>query len=89
MKGYFKKINSTFLTAMGYVKQEMYNKILLDFIHPEDIASTLKSMENIQEVKAVSSTNRYIRKDGFSLKINWTSHIKGKIIYCVGTTNDS
>jgi|688.fasta_scaffold235331_1 PAS domain S-box-containing protein len=88
-KGCFKKINSTFLTAMGYAKQEMYNKIVLDFIHPEDIASTLKSIDTIHEVKVVSTTNRYIRKDGFCLKINWTSYIKGKIIYCIGTTNDA
>jgi hypothetical protein len=67
----------------------MYNKMLLDFIHPEDIAPTLQSMDNIQEVKVVSSTNRYIKKDGTSLKINWTSRIKGKIIYCIGTINNS
>mgnify|MGYP000273869803 CR=1 FL=1 len=85
MKGCFKKINSTFLNAMGYVKKEMYNKMLVDFIHPEDIASTFKSAENIPEIKEISTTNRYIRKDGSFLKINWVSHVKGKILYCVGT----
>jgi PAS domain S-box-containing protein len=85
MKGCFKKINSTFLETLGYNKSQMYNKTLLDFIHPEDIVSTLKSMDNIQEVKSVSIINRYIRNDGTSLKINWTSRVKGNVIYCIGT----
>ena len=33
MKGCFKKINSTFLNAMGYVKKEMYNKLITDIIY--------------------------------------------------------
>jgi hypothetical protein len=42
-------------------------------------------MDNIQEVKSVSIINRYIRNDGTSLKINWTSRVKGNVIYCIGT----
>jgi PAS domain S-box-containing protein len=87
MKGCLKKINSTFLKTLGYTKQQMYNKMLLDFIHPEDIVSTLKSCEKIQTVKEVSNTNRYIKKDGSYLKINWISCLKGNVIYCIGTLN--
>lgn len=85
MKGCFKKINSTFLETLGYTKHEMYNKMLLDFVHPEDISHTIKSTEHIQKLKEVTFSNRYIKKDGSFIKINWTSRIKGKIIYCVGT----
>lgn len=89
IKGCFKKINSTFLNAMGYTKYEMYNKIIFDFVHPEDIALTVKSAENIQAVKEISSTNRYIKKDGSYLKIDWISRVKGHVIYCIGTINNS
>jgi PAS domain S-box-containing protein len=89
MKGCFKKINSTFLNAMGYTKHEMYNKMLLDFVHSGDIALTIKSVENIQDVKEVSNTNRYVNKDGTLLTIDWVSRVKGKVIYCVGTLKNT
>jgi PAS domain S-box-containing protein len=88
-KGYFKKINSTFLNAMDYNKRDMYNKILLDFIHPEDIALTIKSNENIQNVKELSTTNRYITKHGTLLQIDWISRMKGNVIYCIGTLTNN
>lgn len=89
MKGCFKKINSTFLQALGYTKKEMYNKMILDFVHPEDIALTYKSAENIQELKVASTINRYFKKDGSLIKIIWNSRLKGQILYCVGTIYDS
>jgi hypothetical protein len=74
---------------MGYAKHEMYNKMLLDFVHSEDIALTIKSVENIQDVKEVSNTNRYVNKDGTLLTIDWVSRVKGKVIYCVGTLKNT
>jgi PAS domain S-box-containing protein len=85
LAGHFKKINSTFLHTLGYTKQEMYNKLLLDFVHPEDISHTLEKTENIQTLKEVTCSNRYIKKDGSFIKINWTSRIRGRVIYCIGT----
>lgn len=85
-KGCFKKINSTFLQALGYTKQEMYNKVLLDFVYREDISYTIQEGDKIHTLKEVSFSNRYIKRDGSLIKINWSSKLKGNVIYCIGTT---
>jgi PAS domain S-box-containing protein len=89
IKGFFKKLNSTFLQELGYTKQEMHNKMILDFVYSEDIAYTLKSVEDIYNKKQVSFINRYIRKDGSLIKIKWKSQLKGHIIYCIGVQYES
>lgn len=83
----FKKINSAFLKNLGYTKLELHNKLIFDFIYPEDIASTIKSFDDITHLKEVLLTNRYIKKNGSLLIIDWTLCQKGGIIYCNGTPN--
>lgn len=82
--GMFKKMNKTFLDTMGYDKYEIYNKMLLDFVYPEDIKYTIQEVEHIESKKEVILTNRYITKNGSLIKIHWTSRLKGDVIYCVG-----
>lgn len=85
LKGCFKKINSTFLKVLGYTKQEMYNKVLLDFVCREDISYTIEKADSIHSLKEINFSNRYIKRDGSLIRINWTSRLKGHVIYCIGT----
>ena len=85
LNGYFKKVNNTFLNILGYIKSEIYNKPLLEFIHPDFIIHTIKEMEDIQIKKEIIIENKYIKKDGTTITIKWVSRLKGDVIYCVGT----
>lgn len=87
LKGCFKKINSTFLNTLGYTKLEMYNRLVLDFVYHKDIAYTILEVENIIKLKQATFTNRYIKKDGSLIKINWNAKLKGKAIYFVGISS--
>lgn len=87
--GVFKKMNSTFLKLLGYNKLDMYNKLLLNFVYHEDIDKTVKEADKIEELKTIQITNRYIKKDGSLVSINWISKLKDNFIYCIGTINKS
>lgn len=80
----FKKTNATFLHTLGYSKNEMYNKLFLDFIYKEDIHTTMKCIADLDKNTQVNVINRYVKKDGSIIKINWNLKTKGNIIYCAG-----
>lgn len=48
MEGYFLTINPQFEKVLGYSKKELLENQFLQFIHPEDIASTLKEVEKLK-----------------------------------------
>lgn len=89
--GSFKKINSTFLQALGYTKKDMYNKNLLDFVYRDDISHTIQHIDKLLEdnpvhpIKEVKFTNRYIKSDESLITINWCLKLKGRVIYSTGT----
>ena len=82
IEGYFMRMNPEWEKTLGYTLNELENKHILDFVHPEDWNSTSQVISDLSNQKTVSNfTNRCRRKDGTYRWIEWRSRPVGKFIY--------
>jgi len=80
--GNFIKLNESWKDVLGYSLEEILQHKFLDFVHPDDLNSTLRAVAELDGQRDVKNfTNRYIAKDGSEHFIEWKSHPKGKLIY--------
>jgi PAS domain S-box-containing protein len=80
--GCFRRLNPEWEKALGYSLDEMLDHRFLDFVHPDDIQSTVEAVGELTAGKNVHSfTNRYRAKDGGYRYIEWRSVPYGNIIY--------
>jgi PAS domain S-box-containing protein len=87
MDGFFKEVNPAFKKKLGYTKKELLSTSLVSFIHPEDILETNLEIERLSKGEgSISFENRYIKKNGAIVTIQWTSSVDraGKLIYGIG-----
>lgn len=74
LEGNFKRVNKAFKTTLGYSAEELLQKRYLDFVHPDDIASTRAAMQQLaQGEPLLMFENRYRCKDDSYKWISWTS----------------
>lgn len=65
LDGYFKKVNPAWERTLGHTEAELLAKPFVDFIHPDDRASTLEVVREMDEgADVVHFENRYRHKDG-------------------------
>ena len=80
--GYFRKLNRSWETTLGYPLAELEGVKILNFIHPDDLEPTLAAFRRLSEQKQVINfINRYRAKDGAYRWIEWRSYPYGKLIY--------
>lgn len=73
-EGYFETLNPKWEKVLGYSQKEMLEKQFLEFIHPDDIDSTLEEVEKLKTgVITINFVNRYRQKDGGYLWFDWNS----------------
>jgi PAS domain S-box-containing protein len=72
----FIDVNPSFSRILGYDKKELLNRPFLDFIHPDDVKSTIKVIEDeLKKGKTVISfVNRYRTKNGNYKWLDWNSY---------------
>ncbi|MEO1437587.1 MAG: PAS domain S-box protein, partial [Bacteroidota bacterium] len=86
VEGYFLEVNQAFTEVLGYNKEELIRQPFLEFIHPEDIASTMAEMERLVAGEiAINFQNRYRTKDGSYKVLEWnTKPIEGDgVLYAI------
>ncbi|MEZ6135838.1 MAG: protein kinase [Pirellulaceae bacterium] len=72
--GYFLRINTNFPRVLGYSEQQLVSRPFLDFVHPDDTASTQVVMQEMAEGKpVVRFCNRYRHADGHYIELEWTA----------------
>jgi PAS domain S-box-containing protein len=82
LEGRFIRLNPEWEHVLGYSVEELEGKRFLDFVHPDDVESTVNAIGALQERREVLSfENRYRRKDGEYRWIEWRSHPEGNLIY--------
>jgi diguanylate cyclase (GGDEF)-like protein/PAS domain S-box-containing protein len=72
--GYFKCVNSSFERIIGWTKEELLSQHFTNFIHPDDVTSSMKEMEKLNDkIPTLSFTNRYRCKNGQYKSLSWTA----------------
>ncbi|MES2397282.1 MAG: PAS domain S-box protein [Bacteroidota bacterium] len=74
MQGYFEIINPNFEKVLGYSEKELLDNKFVDFVHPDDIESTLKEVDKLKTGSVtINFVNRYRKKDGNYLWFDWNA----------------
>jgi PAS domain S-box-containing protein len=74
MDGHFMLVNNAFVTILGYSKKELYERPYTDFVHPDDLDSTVGANNLLSEGMSITRyENRYRCKDGSYKWLSWTS----------------
>ncbi|MBF0570269.1 MAG: PAS domain-containing protein [Candidatus Omnitrophica bacterium] len=84
--GYFKELNPAWEKMLGYTLEELLQRPFVEFIHPDDVESTLKEVnEQAKGKAAVNFINRYRCKDGSYKWLEWhsTPAKENTILYAV------
>lgn len=80
--GYFLQLNKQWTATLGYSLTELEGKRFLDFVHRDDLDSTLQAIAQLGDQKEVLNfINRYRCKDGTYRWIEWRSSPCGNKIY--------
>lgn len=67
-------VNAAFETIFGYTPAEAVGRQIMDLVHPEDRAATEQSALDVMAGQPRSNfRNRYIRKDGSVVDIQWSA----------------
>jgi PAS domain S-box-containing protein len=84
--GHFTRLNPAAEQVLGYTRDELLRRPYLDFVHPDDRERTVAEAGAIEGGKAtLSFENRYIRKDGSTRVLDWTSTpiVEDRAMYAV------
>jgi len=77
--GYFRRLNPAWEMILGWRIDELEGKKFLDLVHPDDLTTTLKAMDDLRTGKGiVNFINRFRCKDGIYRWIEWRSFPYGK-----------
>ncbi|QOJ28628.1 MAG: PAS domain S-box protein [Ignavibacteriales bacterium] len=85
-EGCFELVSSASEQVLGYLPQELSGKHYSQFVHPADLKRTDAIVKKIISGKIIRNfENRYIRKDGSEILVNWSAawDEDDKLMYCV------
>lgn len=86
MDGYFQLVNRAFEDTLGYRTDELLAKPFLEFVHPDDVETTLREMENLAGgAPTLAFENRYRCADGNYKRLRWVAYPKAEdsLIYAL------
>ena len=84
--GHFKRLNPAWERTLGYTIPELMSRPFIEFVHPDDRASTLEQNARVRAGgQAVGFENRYRCKDGSYRWFRWNSTpiTMDRVIYAV------
>jgi two-component system cell cycle sensor histidine kinase/response regulator CckA len=82
--GYFKRVNASWTRTLGWTAEELMARPSVEFVHPDDRASTLGGRKKLQMGSAMGPlVNRYQHKDGSYRWFEWRSiaHVDRGLVY--------
>lgn len=86
INGNFIKMNMAWKHLLGYSVEQLEKMNIFDFVHPEDLESTLAVIAKLREqIPVANFINRYRSKDGSYRYIEWRSRSYGEYIYAVAS----
>jgi PAS domain S-box-containing protein len=85
--GYFTRLNPAFEQILGFTNAELIAQPFLDFIHPDDLATTVAAAQQVMNGEVlVSFENRYRCQDGSYRWVLWsaTPDLEQNVMYASG-----
>jgi PAS domain S-box-containing protein len=80
--GYFKRVSPASSDLLGWTPEEFTDKPWLDFVHPDDVESTIREAQKLKSGQRVLNfENRYRHKDGSWRVLSWRSTPQGDKMY--------
>ncbi|HEV2609357.1 MAG TPA: PAS domain-containing protein, partial [Noviherbaspirillum sp.] len=77
-------VNPAWSTILGWSDRELLGKRFLDFVHPEDMASTMAEAGKLaQGIRTMRFENRYRHKDGSWRWLSWIAVPDSEYIHAV------
>lgn len=87
LDGRIVEVSRSWETALGYSPDEVRGTMLLHLLHPEDLAATRASVEEVENRKpgdpVLGQVNRYRHKDGRYRTLEWRAQRFGDRVYGV------
>jgi PAS domain S-box-containing protein len=81
-EGRFVRLNSEWEKLLGYPLDELIGRKYLELVHPDDVAATAQTMQNLAQGEPIDFfENRYLHKNGQWLWIEWKSISVGEKVY--------
>lgn len=82
LDGKFRRLNRAWETTLGYQLQELEGQAFLEFVHPDDVESTLAALGDLDNSNVVNRfVNRYRDQQGTYHSIEWIARPHGDLIY--------
>ncbi|MBS0017900.1 MAG: PAS domain-containing protein [Arthrospira sp. SH-MAG29] len=82
LEGRFLRLNQQWEITLGYLIEELEGRFFIEFVHPDDVQTTLDKISDLSEQNSVLNfVNRYQAKDGSYRWIEWRSTPVGDRIY--------
>ncbi len=83
--GAIQAVNPSATRLLGWSEEQMVGKILADFVHSDDLASTAAEVRKLSEgVTTLAFENRYRASDGSYRLLDWTAVPDNGFIHAVG-----
>jgi PAS domain S-box-containing protein len=85
--GYFTRLNPAFEQILGFTNAELIAQPFLDFVHPDDLATTVAAYQQVMNGEVlVSFENRYRCQDGSYRWVLWsaTPDLEQNVMYASG-----
>lgn len=83
--GFFQQLNPAWQKVLGYSVEELKSRPFIEFVHPDDVASTNQEVAKVFSGQAVFHfENRYRRKDGSYCWMAWAGSVslEDQMIFC-------
>jgi PAS domain S-box-containing protein len=77
LDGYFRQVNPSWTRVLGWSREELLARPVVDFVHLEDRERTLESRRRLAQTGMLSGfENRYLCKDGSYRWLSWQTSVE-------------
>ncbi|MCW6512701.1 PAS domain S-box protein, partial [Lichenifustis flavocetrariae] len=83
-RGVFRSVSPVAEKILGWSPDEMLGLTVFDFVHPDDLPSTGRSLDKAKGEELPTYLNRYRRKDGTYRWMSWVAAPEDDLIYAYG-----
>jgi PAS domain S-box-containing protein len=82
--GYFERLNHTLPKMLGLSEDELLKTPFISFVHPDDVTATNQEIAKLaQGAKTLNFTNRFVKKNGSSISLQWCATPIGTKLFAV------